>query len=516
MPANDTPYWERLPFLLAIVVAMAIPLMLPQTPPLVDLPGHLGRYRVQLDLDTSASLQRFFEFEWRLIGNLGVDLLVIPVSQLFGLELAVKIIVLTIPPLTSAGILWTAYEVHGRVPPTALFALPFVYSFPFNFGFLNFSLAMGIALLGLALWIRLGRTRQPVRRALFFVPFSVALWTVHAFGWGLLGLTAWSAELIRQRDEGRTWPIAALRAILHALVLSLPLALMVMWRSGDVDGMTSGFFDVSTKAFSLVAVMRDRWLLWDSLGLAVAFMLIGIGIVERRFEFARKLIVPALALAAVYFVMPTHVFGSAYADMRLAPMMVILAVVAMRPPSDEKAATNSRIALLGIVFIAVRLAGSTVSFLVVDGENRERLEAITAIPFGARVLFLAGDECDAAWPLPKYAHLGAFVITRRMGFTNQQWQIQGAQLLRVNYPPARNFTSDPTQIIYPKNCMLSTRRERGFHPDQRTTEEALAQFPRDGFDFVWMIRPPEFKMIARPGLQPMWRGRDSILYRIQK
>jgi hypothetical protein len=103
-----------------------------------------------------------------------------------------------------------------------------------------------------------------------------------------------------------------------------------------------------------------------------------------------------------------------------------------------------------------------------------------------------------------------------MGFTNQQWQIQGAQLLRVNYPPARNFTSDPTQIIYPKNCMLSTRRERGFHPDQRTTEEALAQFPRDGFDFVWMIRPPEFKMIARPGLQPMWRGRDSILYRIQK
>ena len=119
-----------------------LPLLWPDVPPLVDLPGHMGRYRVQLDLATSPFLQRFYTFDWALIGNLGVDLAVIPLARLFGLEPAVKLIVLAIPPLTVVGFLWVAREVHGRIPATALFALPLAYSYPFQFGFVNFALAM--------------------------------------------------------------------------------------------------------------------------------------------------------------------------------------------------------------------------------------------------------------------------------------------------------------------------------------------------------------------------------------
>jgi hypothetical protein len=57
----------------------------------------------------------------------------------------VKLIILTIPVLTVGGLLWVAYEVHGRVPPTALFAVPFAFNFPFLFGFVNFALAMALA-----------------------------------------------------------------------------------------------------------------------------------------------------------------------------------------------------------------------------------------------------------------------------------------------------------------------------------------------------------------------------------
>ena len=78
----------------------------------------------------------------------------IPLSRLFGLELAVKLIVLAIPPMTVAGFLWVAREVHHRLPPTALFALPFVYGYPFMFGFVNFSLAMALAFLAFGLWLQ--------------------------------------------------------------------------------------------------------------------------------------------------------------------------------------------------------------------------------------------------------------------------------------------------------------------------------------------------------------------------
>ncbi|MEA3017765.1 MAG: hypothetical protein QOI38_2487, partial [Sphingomonadales bacterium] len=144
-------WWERRSTVALLVLLSALPLLWPDVPPLLDLPGHMGRYRVQLDGSTSPALQHYYSFEWRLIGNLGIDLLVMPLAAVFGLELAVKLIVITIPALTVAGLLWVAREVHGRIPPTALFAVPFAYNFPFLFGFVNYALSMALALLAFGL-----------------------------------------------------------------------------------------------------------------------------------------------------------------------------------------------------------------------------------------------------------------------------------------------------------------------------------------------------------------------------
>ena len=92
-------WWDDRRFLLIVVLLMAVPLLLPAVPPLVDLPGHMGRYRVELDIGHSAALQSFYSFQWQLIGNLGIDLLVVPLAPLLGLELAVKLIVMAIPVL---------------------------------------------------------------------------------------------------------------------------------------------------------------------------------------------------------------------------------------------------------------------------------------------------------------------------------------------------------------------------------------------------------------------------------
>ena len=510
----ERKWWDSTAFFALMVLASMAPLIVADVLPLVDLPGHLARYRVALDLDTSEYLQRYFAFRWILSGNLGIDLLIIPFSAL-GLEFGLKLLVTSIPAFATIGIFWTAREVHGRVPPTAIFAIPFLYGYPFNYGFLNFSLSMALALIALAFWIRLGRLDRDALRTILFVPISCLIWLAHAFGWGVLVLTAWSAELIREHDAGRSWTKAFFGASLRTAALAPPLALMILWRSGAAGGETTGFFTFIPKIFALLAALRDNWLLWDSLGVAVALVLIGAARSDKRLEFSRKLAVPAAVLAITFLVMPGQIFGSAFADMRLAPYMLIFAILAIRFRREDDYAAMRTMAMLGLVFVAARLVGNSVSFGMAGGELREQLRALDHVPKGAAVLSLVGDTCNETWRMPYHGHIGSYVIVRREGFSNDQWRLAGAQMMTVKYYAAKNFALDPSQFVYSHACLKRTRRklEKGERLG-RTVEQAMSEFPRSAFDYVWLVRVPDFDMSQRPGLVPIWRGRRSVLYKV--
>jgi len=282
-------WWEKRWFLALLVVASAVPLLWPETPPLVDVIGHMGRHRVQLDLANSPDLQRYFEFHWALVGNLGVDLLVELLGPIFGLELAVKLIVLMIPPLTVIGMIWIAKEVHGRIPPTLMFAIPFVYGYPFNFGFANFTLALALALVAFGYWLHLTNAGQLRFRNWIFLPISCVIWLAHTFGWGILGLLAFSSEVIRLRDGGAKWRPTLIRSMIAVLPMALPFLVMMANFGDGATGRTGDFFNIRAKLYALLATLRDRWLIWDSFGLAVALILLGAVKFEDRLAMSRRL-----------------------------------------------------------------------------------------------------------------------------------------------------------------------------------------------------------------------------------
>ena len=509
-------FWQRPTFLLAIALLTAVPLLLPETPPLVDLPGHLGRYRIQLDLDSSAQLQRFFAFDWRLVGNLGVDLLVVPLAPLLGLEPAVKLIVLGIPPLTAAGILWMAHEVHGRVPPTALFAIPFAYNVAFNFGFVNFSLSIALAFLAFAGWLRWPGTAWPVRRGLLFVAFSCLLWLCHAFGWGVLGVLVWGSELARARERGRTMLAGIATATLRCVPVAAPMLLMAMWRAGEAGTPTDGFFQFDLKFLALAAALRDQWLGWDIFAVAAALVLIAAPGFDRRFGFAATLAVPALLLAGLFLLLPTTLFGSAFADARLAPVAIMVALGAIHVRPDAANGMAKAVAMLGCLFVAARLAGTTASFALADRAARTELGMIEALPMGSRVLFLAEQDCTPAWPLARTSHFGSFVIVRRHGFANDQWDRAGAQLVRIVHTTAGEFRSDPSQFFVGQQCAGAApsalmRLAGGGVARFPSRDATLMRFPRDAFDLVWIIGSPAATAPPYPGLALVRRTSGSVL-----
>jgi hypothetical protein len=499
------PWWESRLCIALVVLATMLPLAYPAIPPLVDLFGHMGRYRVELDLGHSHWLQQYYDYHWAAIGNLGVDLLVIPLGKLFGLEPAVKLIVIAIPSLTAAGFLWVTSEVHGRIPPTAFFALPFIYGYPFLFGFVNFALSVAFAFLAFGLWLRLGRLDQTKLRSWLFVPISLVVFFTHTYGWGLLGLLCFSADAVRLHDRGRSWWRAGIEAALHTSVMALPILVMLVWRSETHGGQTVGWFEWKIKWRWIYSALRDRWKLFDIYSLAAAGLVFVYALVSRKLTLSRNLAFSAIVLAVSFAIIPRIVFGSAYADMRLIPYLAAVALLAIRFRGAPDRRTAHVLAVLGLLFFAGRTAANTVSLGMAARDQQAKLQAIDFMPRGARVITLTGMPCREYWPLLRNSHLGAMVIVRREGFSNDQWLLEGVNLLDLKYRSAGYFAADPSQLVRPNGC-------RDFL--HRNIDESLAALPRRDFDYLWLIDVPPYDPALVEGLQPVWRGPGSILYRL--
>jgi len=510
-PTDAAPvagWWNSRLVIALAIVASVVPLIWPDIPPLVDLPGHIARYRVQLDGGATPRLNDWYGFEWSLIGNLGVDLAIIPMAKLFGLELGVKLIVMAIPAMIAGGLLWIAHEVHGRVPPTAFFALPLAYSYPFHFGFVNFALSMGLALLAFALWLRLARLGRLTLRAAIFVPIAILVWVTHTFGWGVLGLLAFSAEAVRQHDRGRGIVQSAVRAGIACVPLALPLALMVVWRSGShVSGQTADWFNWQAKYQWMTMILRDRWRLFDVLSLGVFLVVLLKAARDPILAYSRNLAMSALCLLAVYILLPRIVFGSAYADMRLAPFVVALAVIAIRPRPALTARGASIIAAIAMLFFGVRIASNTISFWLYDRDYDRELAALDHVPIGARLVSFTSGSCFVQWKMHRLEHLPGLALVRRNAYTNDQWSMAGAQLLTVKYRGGGPFTHDPSQITTERQC-----RSEFWRP----LNVSLQTFPRDGFDYVWLIAPPRYDPANLRGLTPVWRSGRSMVLRVDR
>jgi len=146
-----------------------------------------------------------------------------------------------------------------------------------------------------------------------------------------------------------------------------------------------------------------------------------------------------------------------------------------------------------------------VSLASAANDHQVKLQALAEVPEGARVATFFELPCGTQWALPRNSHLGSMAIVRRHGFSNDQWLMEGLNLLDLKYRRAGYFASDPSNIVRPNNC-----------PDRihLTIDHSLARLPRDAFDYLWLIDVQHFDPRLTAGMQPVWRNGRSILYRL--
>ena len=139
------------------------------------------------------------------------------------------------------------------------------------------------------------------------------------------------------------------------------------------------------------------------------------------------------------------------------------------------------------------------------------LGALSEVPEGAKLLSFVGRSCEAGGGSNRMEHLPALAIIRRHAFSNEQWANDGAQLLRSIYPQGneieRHFSRNPSQLVTPPDCP---------NPYEKPLNWALKNFPRDKFDYIWLIAPPPYDARLLDDTQEVWRNGQHSLHRIER
>jgi hypothetical protein len=483
----------------ALVLLVCVPLLYPIVPPLTDLPAHMARFLIQTDGGRSPELARWYAVDWTLIPNLGADLLAQILVPWLGLAPAVKAIAVAIVALQAAGYLLLSRVVHGRVSTSVLFALPLAYGEPFQYGFLNFTFAVALATLALALWLSPAMTARPRLRWIVFGPIATIVWVCHLAGWAALCLTIGTCELVSRlmRSEPPVRALAGGFVACSSLLLPQVAAMLFLPASAHLP--TTGFFLFHYKLRYLFDVLADRWVLLDVVSAGALIALIVVARRSRDLRFDPRLAAAAGLLFAVFLVMPAWVFGSFYADMRLLPTAFAIAIIAIAPVARTRAWHFVTIA--GAAFLVVRVASTTVSMAMWDGQLASETRVLGGVPVGSQLVTLNARPCAdfAALGRDRDTHVASFALIRRRAFANDQFQMPGGQLLRVANPALRPFEADPSNLTVGERC-------DGAEP----LLDDLARIP-PAAEHLWIVwSVPEHPL---PGWHPVrWSG-GSILYR---
>lgn len=471
---DETRNGLRFGVLLALLACL--PYLFAAYPQLTDYPSHLARYHVMLDGGRSVFLARYYDFHWILTGNLGADLLMVPLGYLLGVERAAWLIGLIIPPLTGLGLVAVEWTLRRRVGVGLPLAFVAIWSPAMGMGFYNFCLSLALALFAFALWVRLEGQR---RRVYIFMPIGLIVWLCHASGWGVLGVLVFGYEWHRRK---------ALASFIAPWPLALPVLPMLL--SGGAAGALS--YGNNLWAYRIAVglrTLRDQSMDLDLATTGIVIVLILAAAI--RFRIDGRLGWAALLLAILTMVMPRHFGGGDFADYRLMAVALMIGALAINWPIPVLALPIAALPFL------VRIGVTTVAWHGQSQALSDDLRALDRLPRGAVVAGAVVID-PTYWGLNPFEHAASYATVRRDALVNTHFAIRNIHMLQLRGGPA-NFV-DPSQRIF----------ARAGEPID------LAAFaPARQADYLWYFGPPQQARLPA-GATVLYTTPGSILARLAK
>ncbi|MBT0666966.1 hypothetical protein HT136_01120 [Novosphingobium profundi] len=443
--SRDLVFWIGI----ALSLFAALPGLVAWAPQMTDYPSHLAGYKVMLDHGHDPFLTWYFLFHWEWTGNLGVELLMVPLAPLFGLEMAGRIIVILIPALTGLGIVSVSWALRKRVGLGPILAMVTIWSPSLLMGFLNYSLSLAIALFTFALWVQM--QGSPWRRVVM-IPLGFVVWLCHVSGWGILGVMVFGYEWSR-RSNWRDW-----RPFLAPWPLIFPL-LPMLAGMGANSKVTYGRWGVLEYKWGILyKALRSYDYIFD-IGTLIAVLLVALAaLAVRRID--ARLGWAALIMFGLTMAVPRQIFGGDYADYRLstAALMILLMAVDFRSrvPVWLLAASS-------LLFVSRTTLTSVVWYR--DAQTaRQLIKALEYVPEGAKVATAVAIPIRQ-WFFGPFEHFGSYAVVRRGAMENSNFALPDVHMLSMR---EQDYSfADPSQrILYASYQRIDLRKFRpALHAD---------------------------------------------------
>lgn len=466
--------------LLGIVLSFlaALPVLVSWTPQMTDYPSHLAGYKIMLDHGRDPFLTHYFLFNWHWTGNLGAELLMVPLAPILGLERAGRFVVAMIPFLTGLSIMAVTWTLRRRVGVGAILAFAMIWSPSFLMGFLNYSLSLAMALFAFALWVRM--ERSPWRRVVF-VPIAFWVWLCHVSGWGIMGVLVFGYEWTKRRDWRdwvpftKPWP------------LIFPLVPMLAGMGANSQVSYGRWGVLEYKWGILYKAMRSYDQVFDITSLCLVLLVIVFAVFSRRFDGRAGW--AALILLGLTLIVPRQIFGGDYADYRLSTAALLVACLAI----DWKV-PRWGLALAALLFTS-RIALTTAVWYEDARVSQQMIAAMDHVPEGARVATAVAIP-RSQWLFGPFEHFGSFAVVRRSAMENSNFALPDVHMLSMR--ETRYRFNDPTQrILYSSNQRIDLRK---FKPARHA-------------DYLWFIG--DVQPVALPdGARIVYSTPNSFLARL--
>ena len=454
--ATTAAWWTVLACVCAVLLA---PLFVVDVPPLLDYPNHLARIYVLAFGDQDPFLSRMYAQHWALIPNLAIDLVMPPLARLLPIHVAGRVMLaagLLAPTLGVVVYHRAAFRARSYWPMAAALV---AYNSLFVFGFVNYLIGLGAALLVAAAWLRWCDAPAPAL-VVTGAAATALLFFIHLFSLVFLAILIGASELgwlIARRHDRAEWRRRLVRDGLIGLAAFSPaVALYAMAPISGVGGTTSW-----TPYQLKVMESLESFSTYDG-RFDIAFALVFLGglwfATWRGALRAAPGAVIALGLTMIaYVASPFFVSGTAFVDSRFPIMTGLLLFAGLRwapQPSGRRIA----IALaLTLAFLARTASLAEVWYSHNEDVSRMR-QTIASVPPGARTLVVSlwpkdapdyWDHMTRGRENPNFApygrldfHLAALLTIERRAFWPLMFAAPSKQPLRTLPPYDRLAAAD--------------------------------------------------------------------------
>jgi len=508
----------------ATCAALMVPLFLVDVPPLLDYPNHLARMYVLAFGAQDPILSRMYAQHWAIIPNLAIDLVMPAMLKVLPVYLAGRMVlgVTLLLPLVGAIVYHrVAFGVRSYWPLVAALG---AYNALFLFGFMNFLLALGMALLAAAAWLR-WRESHPVWVTALGALATIAIFFMHLFGLVFLAVLVGSEELAtfwrRRRTGAAGWSLLLRRAAMGAIAFAPPLVLVLLAPIDQLEGRVF-YRPIWHKLYCLT----EPFLAYDGTLDALTGGLFAVGLyVAARHGRLRAAPGIGLALAGLfvaYLICPFSMKGTGFLDARFPIMLGLLLFAGLRPQGLSPRMAGAVGAVLAVVFLA-RTASLGAVWWDHNRDLADFRQVTETIAPGSRVLVVSFDPEDASayWAqvprgrrIPLFFrldfHLPALLTIEHRAFIPYLFTVAAKQPLAVR-PPYDRISVPEGQPPDWQSLVV------GYNLHPVTPAPFLIGW-REGFDYVLLLNAGGAGDLRQflPGDLALVAGSDvAALYRIR-